>query len=1130
MTDSFLRSLVTNDRSGELMTAPAVEELTPAKWTAGMSAAFRDVRNEWQSTSSTRAYRPILAKRTTALRELGYETVGLYTPDPLDRSQAWIAEKIDSGEIALDANDDLVLREAEGSRALWGALFSGGNKEMARNMAAVAKYSQMFPDKVQTDAQIWREVSTDLAVRRRHNQSMMQRSPGSATFAGMAAGTTMDPLVLATLPLGYGWLKTSAGVGRNLARAFASEFAIGASTETIIQAEVMDFKEQIESPYSKKEAALMVLGAGVGSGVLRATVGGAIDVTVAANLRSLARARPSLGKLSEDLGVDQRALEKQLAADDVNPDDLERVLAEVERLDENLPPNTAKAAHADAADTAARQADAGEIIDVEAQVPSATFVPGGRVPEAVDDLVALDPAEVSVDAERFQFKEGGDAEGVTNRLKDQTEWKPYLADTVTVWEDKAGTRWIADGHQRLALANRAKAGGQEGVQLRAWIMREADGVTAAEARAWSAFKNITQGTGSAIDGAKVLRDSVGTVLERDAFNLPLTTTVARQGRAIARLEGDAFQAAVNRLIEENQAAIVGELIEGEARQLAAIKVLQKTKPANVGQARAIVEQIKAAGFKTQRTEDLFGEAEIAKSLYIERAKVLDSSLKRLRADKALFSTLQAQEQKIAAAGNRLAKESNRDIAEASQDLIATIQKLANQVGPISDALEAAAAKVAAGTSPGVASRDFVESLRQGLTRDQTRGREAVGAGDRAPEAAAELELAPGKPAIAGDLPELDQGKVLETLTAGQRGKNTVAKIRRGAQKAQEQFNSDLADLGDFPGAELSTTTAKSAKSINSKLERRPYLNGDPSRLTDIVRVSYILHTTESADDIIEAISGRWATIVEDWNTRPDITYTDRALNVVLDDGRVAEVLFLEPHMFKAKGEKGHGFYTKQREMPVAEHGSEAYLALTKAMNELYAGALAKAGPDWADIISGKPGAAGKFASKSARSSSDPSIKSSTGGKGDQASASPGREASTSTKAADSLESITAGKPSIEKKRSTVESSVTGDSVARNADAADLAGPVDRAAQDLADETRARDLARNTGQTEIETGEAGDMFSQARNQLDITDDIEIVVGERTDGTPETVNARQYMDELDVEADGLRAVDDCMKAAA
>lgn len=55
-------------------------------------------------------------------------------------------------------------------------------------------------------------------------------------------------------------------------------------------------------------------------------------------------------------------------------------------------------------------------------------------------------------------------------------------------------------------------------------------------------------------------------------------------------------------------------------------------------------------------------------------------------------------------------------------------------------------------------------------------------------------------------------------------------------------------------------------------------------------------------------------------------------------------------------------------------------------------------------------------------------------------------------------------------------------------AADLFGEDTRTAQAIADEIRRRDAARNSGQESVETGRPDDLFSQARHQIDLTDEL------------------------------------------
>ena len=89
-------------------------------------------------------------------------------------------------------------------------------------------------------------------------------------------------------------------------------------------------------------------------------------------------------------------------------------------------------------------------------------------------------ATIKIDAARFQFKSGGDAQGVTNALTGVKEWDNNASGIALVWEDEKGDRYIVDGHQRLGLAQRLKAQGQT-PRLPAIVLREKDGIAADKA-------------------------------------------------------------------------------------------------------------------------------------------------------------------------------------------------------------------------------------------------------------------------------------------------------------------------------------------------------------------------------------------------------------------------------------------------------------------------------------------------------------------------------------------------------------------------------------------------------------------------------------------------------------------------
>lgn len=329
------------------------------------------------------------------------------------------------------------------------------------------------------------------------------------------------------------------------------------------------------------------------------------------------------------------------------------------------------------------------------------------------------PADLTVDAKRFQFKEGGDEAGVTERLKGVKQWDPIKAGMVLVWEDKAGKRFIVDGHQRHGLAQRLADEGQQ-PQILSRVLKEGDGVTDAEARTVAALKNIAEGTGTAVDAAKVLREHP----ER-AGELPPRSELYRQAQGLVNLSDDAFRMVINDVVPPKYGAIVGRLVPEDAQmQSGLLNLLAKTEPANTVQAEAIVRQGIEAGFaKAEKgaQSGLFGEEDVAESLYIERAKVLDKALKTITQDKKIFSVLTKEQNSIEAAGNKLAADVNEKRKAADAQAIQLLQTLANRKGPISDALNAAAGQARADGKFGKAVSTFVDDIRGLIERDEFAG-------------------------------------------------------------------------------------------------------------------------------------------------------------------------------------------------------------------------------------------------------------------------------------------------------------------------------------------------------------------------------------------------------------------------
>jgi hypothetical protein len=424
------------------------------------------------------------------------------------------------------------------------------------------------------------------------------------------------------------------------------------------------------------------------------------------------------------------------------------------------------------------------------------------------------PGELRVDAQRFQFKGGADAAGVTERLQGVTQWDPIKAGLSIVFEDRQGAFWIADGHQRRALAERiAQADPAQDPRLNAWVLREADGIRDIDARAIAAARNIAEGTGSAVDAAKVLRDRPDLLP-----SLPPRSELVRQARALMNLSDEAFGMIVNDVIPPNYGAIVGRLAPADARmQSALIDLINKTGPDNAVQAEAIIRQGIEAGTRTETQATLFGDVDVVQSLYLERARILDRAMKQLRRDRRVFEALVDNQRIIEELGNQLARDENARRAAVDGHAAQILQTLANRKGPLSDALTAAARDLA-DRRAGIAavSRDFVDAIRRqaesgALARGADGGSGSpvavAGEGGAAPAATAAGRRGTEQPAI----PREEYPRDISPAQEARATEQAAEAIRPPEQRTPVIEQTDQGAQLVIPGAERSARQAAQAR-------------------------------------------------------------------------------------------------------------------------------------------------------------------------------------------------------------------------------------------------------------------------------------------------------------------------------
>jgi len=595
---------------------------------------------------------------------------------------------------------------------------------------------------------------------------VMARSPVNvlstvAFIAGGFAGSLEDPMNFAASLVVGPFGPAGAGV-RGLLWAGLKAGAANAAVETAIQPSVQAWRAQAGLPSGFDIAALNVgaaalFGAGLDIGV-RSSVRGVRQLVgkpylgpegqprdPGANpteaLEAAARDAPegsllkraqqgdadALRELAETTGADQRpevraALEKldfeKLAAG-IKPDGVPSS-EHLTRMAEGVEALVADSAPPGSATVPARTARGAALPDLSNDAPapkvdSSTTIEGKPVA-----FRELNPQEIEADPEIFQFKSGGDAFGVTERLRGVKRWDPLRSSKAVVFERADGRMVIADGHQRLGLAKRLMADprtqGPE-PRLDAFVFREADGWRAEDVSAYAALKNMGELSGSSVDMAKVMRARPDLIDD----SLPLSDARLKQAVALSKLERSAFDMVVGGVAPANYAALIGDRVPDPARHAGLLRDLMESGAQTEQQARLTLGQLLAVPTKTETQETLFGLEAFTRTLMPERVRVLDSALKALKNDKRVFGVLQREAARIEGEGNVLARQQNATQAERAAQLAELVEALSTRTGPVADLLNEAAKAVGGGIRTGTAAKGFIARITDIMERDGVAG-------------------------------------------------------------------------------------------------------------------------------------------------------------------------------------------------------------------------------------------------------------------------------------------------------------------------------------------------------------------------------------------------------------------------
>jgi hypothetical protein len=379
---------------------------------------------------------------------------------------------------------------------------------------------------------------------------------------------------------------------------------------------------------------------------------------------------------------------------------------------ENVGPHTAPVnAAIDAVDHINSLTPAEQKREIPKYTPSAETAPKG-VDQPVGTFM-FDPTALNIDASRFQFKSGGDEYGVTGALRNVTKWDQAKAQSIIVWEQNDGKLFVADGHQRAGLARRlTEKEGAKGIELPGLLYREKDGISAGDIKAMAAVTNIANGSGSALDGAKVLRERPDLM----DGSLPLSTGKGKQAAALARLGDEPFRMVLNDVVPEHYGAVVGELIPNDpARQEAAIKAIARFEPKNADEAAVLtqrVAQAELAKAEAGSQTSMFGDLETPESTAGEEMKIVGRAISDLKKDKSLFARVLANAERIEQTGSSIERGAAESVASDAEIFAKQLTSDAYTAGPIRTELIAAAKDLKDGkTTAADASRRIIDALR-----------------------------------------------------------------------------------------------------------------------------------------------------------------------------------------------------------------------------------------------------------------------------------------------------------------------------------------------------------------------------------------------------------------------------------
>jgi hypothetical protein len=397
---------------------------------------------------------------------------------------------------------------------------------------------------------------------------------------------------------------------------------------------------------------------------------------------------------------------------------------------ERIIPAPAAPASPEAAAVALQQAQAelvtstqrlqSEAAKEQVTAPEAAPVPQGQLPgmnqPAYSQVATVDTSSVAYAPKTFQYKaEGQTATGRSGSLAEENVYDPRYGGVISVWKDTQGELgtpgqvYVVNGHNRLELANRS---GFPVINV-----QYIDAPTAADARMTGALQNIKDDKGTAIDAAKIFRDTGMSVEDLRLQNVNLNGKLASEGVALSRLPQWLFDKTAVGDLPTAKAVALGSVADIDD---AIISDVAKQAIAGKWSAEKIVQAMQEAKFAGAATggggtipglEEMFKTTNVVDLIDIRTAAYRQLSVE-MRALAAASQTKNTSY--LEAAGNAINVEGSQAARKMAAEAVAVFNRVTAYEGPVRTILNELAAQMPAGKGRDKAATNLVQFNLQRL--------------------------------------------------------------------------------------------------------------------------------------------------------------------------------------------------------------------------------------------------------------------------------------------------------------------------------------------------------------------------------------------------------------------------------